>query len=65
MTQLKVSSLHNKSVICVPAGGHDDKQQDTTCMSNESETDKTHGMVEEILNNTDLEDSTLEDSTID
>ncbi|XP_032439847.1 general transcription factor 3C polypeptide 6 isoform X3 [Xiphophorus hellerii] len=49
----------------IAAGGHDDKQQDTTCMSNESETDKTHGMVEEILNNTDLEDSTLEDSTVD
>ncbi|PWA14279.1 hypothetical protein CCH79_00012280, partial [Gambusia affinis] len=39
------------------AGAHDDKQQDTTCMSDESETDKTDGMVEEILNNTDLEDS--------
>ncbi|XP_007545741.1 PREDICTED: general transcription factor 3C polypeptide 6 isoform X1 [Poecilia mexicana] len=40
------------------AGGYDDKQ-DTSCMSNESETDKTHGMVEEILN-TDLEDSTVD-----
>ncbi|XP_008410681.1 general transcription factor 3C polypeptide 6 isoform X2 [Poecilia reticulata] len=41
-------------------GGHEDKQQDTSCLPNESETDKTHGMAQEILNNTDLEDSIVD-----
>ncbi|KAM4734021.1 LOW QUALITY PROTEIN: general transcription factor 3C polypeptide 6 [Anableps anableps] len=42
------------------AEGHDDKQQDTTCLPNQSETGNTHGMTEKSLSNTDLEDSAVD-----
>ncbi|XP_047209150.1 general transcription factor 3C polypeptide 6 isoform X2 [Girardinichthys multiradiatus] len=39
---------------------HDDKQQVTTCLSNQTDTDSTHGMIEESLNNADLDDSAFD-----
>ncbi|XP_012737578.2 general transcription factor 3C polypeptide 6 [Fundulus heteroclitus] len=41
------------------AEGQGDKQQDTTCLSNQSKTDDTHGTLEESTNNTNLEDSAV------
>ncbi|XP_015239465.1 PREDICTED: general transcription factor 3C polypeptide 6 isoform X2 [Cyprinodon variegatus] len=39
--------------------GHDDKTQDSTCLSNQAEEDDTHNKIEESRNNTDLEDSAM------
>ncbi|XP_015239462.1 PREDICTED: general transcription factor 3C polypeptide 6 isoform X1 [Cyprinodon variegatus] len=43
----------------VTAEGHDDKTQDSTCLSNQAEEDDTHNKIEESRNNTDLEDSAM------
>lgn len=41
------------------ADGHDDRQQESTCLSNQTEADNTHDTIEESLNNSDLEDSAV------